>query len=87
VAKARNFYIVDSDVKAAAFSDQKVLDKSTINLSSWSFFTNPRADFRGIFFDAWRLERDYFYDRNMQGGGLERHARALSADGGPRLGP
>lgn len=67
VAKARNFYILDSDVKAAAFSDQKVLDKSTINLSAWSFFTNPRADFRGIFLDAWRLERDYFYDRNMQG--------------------
>jgi tricorn protease len=67
VAKERNFYIVDSDIKAAAFSDQKILDKSTINLSSWSFFTNPRADFRGIFFDAWRLERDYFYDRNMQG--------------------
>jgi tricorn protease len=67
VAKTHNFYIVDSDIKAAAFADQKVLDKSTINLSSWSFFTNPRADFRGIFFDAWRLERDYFYDRNMQG--------------------
>ena len=67
VAKARNFYILDSDVKAAAFSDQKALDKSTINLSAWSFFTNPRADFRGIFLDAWRLERDYFYDRNMQG--------------------
>ena len=67
VAKAHNFYIVDSDIKAAAFSDQKVLDKSTIDLSAWSFFTNPRADFRGIFLDAWRLERDYFYDRNMQG--------------------
>ena len=67
IAKARNFYIVDSDIKAAAFSDQKVLDKSSINLKDWSFFTNPRADFRGIFLDAWRLERDYFYDRNMQG--------------------
>jgi tricorn protease len=67
VSKAHDFYIVDSDIKAAAFSDQKVLDKSTINLAPWSFFTNPRADFRGIFLDAWRLERDYFYDRNMQG--------------------
>jgi tricorn protease len=69
VAKEHSFYIVDSDIKAAAFADQKVLDKSTINLSAWSFFTNPRADFRGIFLDAWRLERDYFYDRNMQGVG------------------
>ena len=29
--------------------------------------TNPRDEFHGIFLDAWRLERDYFYDRNMQG--------------------
>lgn len=67
VSKARNFYVLDADVKPAAFGDQKVLDKASINLAGWSFFTNPRADFRGIFFDAWRLERDYFYDRNMQG--------------------
>lgn len=67
VAKAKNFYIVDSSADPSAFTDQKQLDKSTINLSGWSFFTNPRADFRGIFLDAWRLERDYFYDRNMQG--------------------
>jgi tricorn protease len=67
VAKARNFYILDSSASAAAFSDSKALEKETVNLSAWSFFTNPRADFRGIFFDAWRLERDYFYDRNMQG--------------------
>jgi tricorn protease len=67
IVKARNFYILDCDIKAPVFADQKVLDKSVINLADWSFFTNPRADFRGIFLDAWRLERDYFYDRNMQG--------------------
>ena len=26
-----------------------------------------QPEFHGIFSDAWRLERDYFYDRNMQG--------------------
>ncbi|HEX3948431.1 MAG TPA: S41 family peptidase [Steroidobacteraceae bacterium] len=67
VAKARNFYIVDSSAGPVAFNDPKALEKATVNLSAWSFFTNPRADFRGIFSDAWRLERDYFYDRNMQG--------------------
>ena len=67
VSKERDFYIVDADAKAAPFNDPKQLAKSAINLSSWSFSTSPRADFRGIFFDAWRLERDYFYDRNMQG--------------------
>jgi tricorn protease len=67
VTKPRNFYIVDAGAGAAAFSDPKALEKDTIKVSAWSFFTNPRADFRSIFFDAWRLERDYFYDRNMQG--------------------
>lgn len=28
---------------------------------------NPGQEFHGIFSDAWRLERDYFYNRNMQG--------------------
>ncbi len=41
--------------------------KAQINLGQWSFSTNPNQEFHGIFLDAWRLERDYFYDRNMQG--------------------
>ena len=28
---------------------------------------DPRAEWRQIFVDAWRLERDYFYDENMHG--------------------
>jgi tricorn protease len=67
VAKERAFYLLESDVKPGVFADQKALAKAAIDLSGWSFFTNPRADFRGIFADVWRLERDYFYDRNMQG--------------------
>jgi tricorn protease len=38
-----------------------------MDLSRWTFDTNPRAEFHQLFLDAWRLERDYFYDRNMQG--------------------
>jgi tricorn protease len=67
VHKGDDFYIFDSDVKGAGLSDPKALGKATINLSRWTISTNPREEFRGIFFDAWRLERDYFYDRNMQG--------------------
>src|SRR6266513_4913081 len=29
--------------------------------------SNPRAEFRELFLDAWRMERDFFYDRNMHG--------------------
>jgi len=67
VAKGDDFYILDSDVKAAALSDPKALPKAKMDLSRWTFDTNPRAEFRELFSDAWRLERDYFYDRNMQG--------------------
>ena len=67
VRRNDDFFILDSDVKAAALGDPKVLGKAQINLSQWTFSTNPRAEFHGIFLDAWRLERDYFYDRGMQG--------------------
>lgn len=61
-----DFYVLDSDVKPSAFKDAKVLDKAKIDLSHWTISTNPREEFRGIFLDAWRLERDHFYDRNIQ---------------------
>ncbi len=67
VRKSDDFYILDSDVKPTALADPKALPKAAINLSRWTLSTNPRAEFRGIFLDAWRLERDYFYDRNMHG--------------------
>ena len=67
VVKGDDFYILDPDVKAAALTDPKVLPKAKIDMSHWTFVTNPREEFRGLFIDAWRLERDYFYDRNMHG--------------------
>ena len=67
VAKGDDFYILDSDVKPSALGDPKALPKAKMDLSRWTFDTNPSAEFHELFLDAWRLERDYFYDRNMQG--------------------
>jgi len=67
VTKKKSFYLLDADAKAALFADAKALGKLTIDLSHWRFATTPRAEFHGIFVDAWRLERDYFYDRHMHG--------------------
>ena len=67
VPKGEDFYILDSDVKATALADPKALPKAKMDLTRWTFVTNPHAEFRELFLDAWRLERDYFYDRNMQG--------------------
>jgi tricorn protease len=67
VGKGDDFYILDSDIKAGGLSDPKALSKATINLSHWELSTIPREEFHGLFLDAWRMERDYFYDRHMQG--------------------
>jgi tricorn protease len=65
--KDEDFWILDSDVKGSGLSDAKVMGKAHIDLSHWAFSITPQAEFHGIFLDAWRLERDYFYDRHMQG--------------------
>jgi len=67
IAKGDNFYIVDAGAKGSGLGDAKALAKAEINVSHWTFSTNPREEFRGLFLDAWRLERDYFYDKNMHG--------------------
>ncbi len=67
IGKGDDFFVVDADAKAAGLADPKTLGRDHIDLSRWTFSTTPRDEFRGIFLDAWRLERDYYYDRNMQG--------------------
>jgi tricorn protease len=65
--KEQDFYIFDAGVKAAALGTPKALSDAKVDLSGWSFELDPKADFQQMFADAWRLERDYFYDRNMHG--------------------
>ncbi len=67
VRKGDDFFVFDSSVKPTALADPKALKKAAIDLSHWKIATTPRDEFHGIFLDAWRLERDYFYDRKMQG--------------------
>jgi len=64
VHKGEEFFILDA---AAKSPDPKTLAKGKIDMSHWSLMTNPRQEFREMFIDSWRLERDYFYDRNMHG--------------------
>jgi len=54
--------------KAAVISpapNQKMSE--TINLKDMQMTVNPKAEWEQIFRDAWRLERDFFYDKNMHG--------------------
>jgi tricorn protease len=42
-------------------------EEDLVDLSGWSFPLNVREDWRQIYVDAWRMERDYFYDPDMHG--------------------
>lgn len=59
VVKDRKYAIVD------AAPDQKMED--LIDLSDLSVQIDPRAEWRQLFDEAWRVQRDYFYDPNMHG--------------------
>jgi len=67
VRQKDDFFILDGEAKADALKDPKAAAKAKIDLSHWVITTTPREEFRGIFDDAWRMERDYFYDRHMHG--------------------
>ena len=41
--------------------------EAAVNLKAWRFPIQPKEEFRQMFREAWRLERDYFYDRGMNG--------------------
>ncbi len=61
IRKEDNFYVVDADSSAPA-----KLEKS-VDLKGWIFPIEPRREWRQMFVEAWRLERDFFYDRNLHG--------------------
>jgi tricorn protease len=43
------------------------LDKVLVRASDWSITVDPKAEWRQMFGDAWRLHRDFFFDRDMHG--------------------
>jgi tricorn protease len=60
--KGREYFVVDAGAKAPAD-----LSKLAVPLRDWTFRLDPRTEWRQMFTEAWRLERDYFYDRGMHG--------------------
>ncbi len=74
IRKNDDFYVIDADKDAPK---EKELDKKKVNLSNWAFSVHPQDEWRQMLIEAWRLERDYFYDRNLHGvdwsGLLEKH--------------
>ncbi|MCG3185474.1 MAG: Tricorn protease [Planctomycetes bacterium] len=42
-------------------------DKSTLSLADLKVTVEPAAEWRQLFTEGWRIQRDYFYDPNMHG--------------------
>ncbi|MBL8290422.1 MAG: PD40 domain-containing protein [Bryobacterales bacterium] len=63
--KQNEFYIADATVKDLKVP--KALTDAKVDLTGWTFPIVPREEYRELFLDAWRLHRDYFYDRGMHG--------------------
>ena len=62
VHKGTALHVIDAKpAKVATINDARV------DLTGWTFPIDTRDDFRQIFVDAWRLERDWFYDPAMHG--------------------
>ncbi|HDZ40920.1 MAG TPA: protease [Bacteroidetes bacterium] len=41
--------------------------KNKLEINNWAFNIDPVEDWKQMFRDAWRMERDYFYDPEMHG--------------------
>ncbi|MFO0858644.1 MAG: S41 family peptidase [Phycisphaerales bacterium] len=62
IHSGESLYVVD-----AGDGETKLDDKAMVDLSGWTLSVMPRDEWRQMYIDAWRLLRDYFYDRNMHG--------------------
>jgi len=77
IIKDINGYSISSDEKKIAIyknrklgviklaADQKL--KEPIDLSNMQMTVIPKEEWKQMFWDAWRFERDFFYDENMHG--------------------
>lgn len=57
----KNRTIVVADANGAKLNPAE----NKLELNNWSFVINPVEDWKQMYEDAWRMMRDYFYDRNL----------------------
>ena len=59
IGKEESYYVIKAD------ADQKAEKK--LRTEEMQLLVDPRAEWKQILTDAWRLQRDYFYDPGMHG--------------------
>ena len=64
VRKGEDLYVVRRRRQGAGRDSAKDAGRRS---TTGSFTLDPRDEWRQMFVEAWRLERDYFYDRGMHG--------------------
>ncbi len=67
IRRHNDLLVVDAAAKGSSLRDSKTVADSTVPLGNWMFSVIPSDEFHEAFQDAWRLHRDYFYDKNMHG--------------------
>ena len=56
------FYVIDANGAPPA-----KLAKKKVKLTGWTYALHPQKEWRQMLIDAWRMERDYFYDPHLHG--------------------
>jgi tricorn protease len=64
VKKGEQFIRMEAGATTAPTPEDK---DAVVNLDDVSLYINPRDEFKQMYNEAWRLERDFFYDPNMHG--------------------
>ena len=66
VYKKGDFIILDAGDTKAPEADEDDPDAG-LHLEEWVYDVDPRIEWRHIFHEAWKHQRDFFYDPNMHG--------------------
>ncbi len=64
IRRQNDLFVFDAGKAAPPTTEQA---KFAVNLHDWTYSLDPRQEWKQIFVDAWRMHRDYFYDKNMHG--------------------
>jgi tricorn protease len=68
VRKKDGFVIMDAGADKEPEADKDDKDAG-LHLDDWIYDVEPRSEWKQVFGEAWRLQRDFFYDPNMHGVG------------------
>ncbi|MBI5059695.1 PDZ domain-containing protein [candidate division KSB1 bacterium] len=66
VRKKSGFVVMDAGDKKEPEADEDDKDAG-LHLDDWTYDVDPRVEWNQIFNEAWRLQRDFFYDPGMHG--------------------